>query len=1577
MSNSQTFSCAILGEQSLVIPCAEALQQGGHEIRALVTNAVTIKEWAAEHGVLVVAGAEVIADRPVDYVFSIANPAALTPEVLAHARRGGINFHDAPLPEYAGVHAPVWALIRGATKYGITWHAVSDGTNEGHILKQVTFEISEDETSLTLNSKCYEAAIHSFRELVSELAAGTIRPQPQPLARRHYFGKYDRPKAGCTIDWSDGAEAISALVRALEFGRYANPLGLPKLCLDDGVLLVREVSVDGTSSKEPPGTVIDIAADGFTVATRTQDIVVRHVTTPAGQPIPIDELDTRFGLKPGCLLRPVDAVRAARLENRVGFVARHEDFWISHLSQLEPVEAPYRLTQVRNGLAETRVEIPLKITDAAAAFLDGGSDTGPAIRLLTAFGALLARTSDKWSFDVALTTADLCEAIAGDEQFLSAHVPLRFEASASCGFEEVEHVISERVTELRAHGTFTTDIVARSPVLEHMRGKPLHEALGVVVELEGGPPTVDGESPGALILTLSNDVEKCHWSFDPRVIQPTDIEALEARLGVFLESIAADASAPLGEVPLLSPDAQRRVLVDWNDTSKPVPTGRCVHQEFEQQVRRTPDRVALACGTEEITYRELNARANRLARYLQNLGTGPGSLVGVSAERSIEMVVGMLAIHKAGGAYVPIDPSYPEERRAVMLEDSRVRILLATAQALDRLGKLTVATVLLDDGTGAGASEPDEDVNAEVKAADPAYVIYTSGSTGRPKGVVVEHRNVIAFFSAMDDHIPHDSPGVWLAVTSLSFDISVLELLWTLARGFKVVIAPEEWLTSSTETETAPSGIEFSLAYFASDEGRGGPDQYRLLLEGAKFADRHEFAAVWTPERHFHAFGGPYPNPSVVSAAIAAVTERIGIRSGSVVLPLHNPIRVVEEWSVVDLLSDGRVGMSFASGWQPNDFVLAPDNFANRKSLLYEQIETVRRLWRGESVAFAGPHGNLVDVRTMPRPVQDELPIWVTTAGSVETYRSAGSIGANLLTHLLGQNVEELKEKIAEYRKARREAGHPGDGHVTLMLHTFVGDDDDEVRDIVRKPMIEYLRSSASLVKNFVDMWSPFASRGKAHISNKGDELAALSPSDMDALLEFAFGRYFETHGLFGSRGKCMALVESVAACGVDEIACLIDFGVDTQAALDHLEHLDGLRLQAERIGTGRAMDATFDNLVRHHRVTHFQCTPSMAAMLMTDVEARAALCSLEVMLVGGEALSAELAAELKQSVSGRLMNMYGPTETTIWSSCHTVTESNGTVPIGRPVANTQFYVLDSRLQPVPVGVAGELFIGGAGVTRGYLGRPELTAERFVSNPFADDGDSRLYRTGDRVRYHEDGALEFLGRTDRQVKVRGYRIELGEIEAVLGEHDTVRDCVVLARDDLPGGVRIVAYYVSRHDKAPTDAELKEFVARTLPEIMIPTDFIRLNAFPLTPNRKIDRLALPKPLTARSEEGGTLDQSEQPIETIVAEIWSEVLGLGSVGLNDNFFELGGNSLSTVHIASRIHSRFQVELPLRTFFAAPTVAGIAGEVETRLMEQTGGEALKELLDEIDGMSDQEVRTEVERATAGTDSPRKVLR
>ena len=333
---------------------------------------------------------------------------------------------------------------------------------------------------------------------------------------------------------------------------------------------------------------------------------------------------------------------------------------------------------------------------------------------------------------------------------------------------------------------------------------------------------------------------------------------------------------------------------------------------------------------------------------------------------------------------------------------------------------------------------PARDAAAPATAEDLAYVIYTSGSTGRPKGVMVEHRNVINFFAAMDEVIGHDPPGVWLAVTSLSFDISILELLWTLTRGFQVVVRGDsrQGVVEAPGRSVAGSRPTFSLFYFASAEADGDVG-YRLLMDGARFADRNGFEAIWTPERHFHAFGGIYPNPAITGAAIAAITERVAIRAGSVVLPLHSPITVTEDWSVVDNLSNGRVGMAMASGWQPNDFVLNPDVYADSKSRLVENIQLVRRLWAGEHVAFAGPKGD-VDVQTLPRPVQDQVPLWLTTAGSAESFELAGRLGCNLLTHLLGQSIEQLTAKIASYRAARQAAGHSGEGRVTLMVHTYL-----------------------------------------------------------------------------------------------------------------------------------------------------------------------------------------------------------------------------------------------------------------------------------------------------------------------------------------------------------------------------------------------------------------------------------------------------------------------------------------------------------------------------------------------------------
>ncbi|HYO99699.1 MAG TPA: MupA/Atu3671 family FMN-dependent luciferase-like monooxygenase [Pyrinomonadaceae bacterium] len=887
--------------------------------------------------------------------------------------------------------------------------------------------------------------------------------------------------------------------------------------------------------------------------------------------------------------------------------------------------------------------------------------------------------------------------------------------------------------------------------------------------------------------------------YNSELFAPATIRRMAQHFETLLESIAAAPAQTVSTLSLL-PEAERHQLLrDWNDTNAVYPAHQCIHRLFEAQVERTPDAVALTCENEQVTYAELNRRANRLARFIQELGVEPEALVGILMERSVEMMVALLGTLKAGGAYVPLDPSYPAQRLAFMLENAGVKVLLTQQRLAAGTEGVAARVVCVDTDWNDIAVRGAENLENSTSAGNLAYVIYTSGSTGEPKGVMVGHRNVVNFFTAMDERIGSRAGGAtWLAVTSISFDISVLELFWTITRGFNVVLQrePERSVLAATPTVRRTNReMAFSLFYFASDDDEASADKYRLLIEGAKFADRHGFAAVWTPERHFHAFGGLYPNPSVTGAALATITEHIQIRAGSVVMPLHSPIRVAEEWSVVDNLSKGRVGVSFASGWHADDFVFAPHEYARRKEAMLSGIEIVRKLWRGEAVTFQGGAGNDVEVKICPRPVQHELPFWITAAGSPETFQMAGESGANLLTHLLGQSLEELSEKIEIYRRAWREH-HPqqGEGRVSLMLHTFVGADAASVREKVRQPFINYLRSSFGLIKNL------------ARSLGQDIEGENFTEDDMQALLSHAFDRYFETSGLFGTPDGCLRIVERLKAIGVDEVACLVDFGVDFESVMSSLDYLSAVKEQSNRNGDAPEEDYSLPAQLQRHSVSHLQCTPSMASMLAAEPGTLSALRSVRQLLLGGEALPAALAAHLSAELAAEIHNMYGPTETTIWSATHLLSKHGGSVPIGRPVANTQIYILDRQLQPVPVNVPGELFIGGAGVVRGYLKRPDLTAARFVPDPFGSDGGGRLYRTGDLARYLPGGDIEFLGRMDDQVKVRGHRIELGEIETAIVQHAGVREAVVVAREDTPGDKRLVAYLVPAQGRAQQSRE---------------------------------------------------------------------------------------------------------------------------------------------------------------------------
>jgi acyl carrier protein len=349
----------------------------------------------------------------------------------------------------------------------------------------------------------------------------------------------------------------------------------------------------------------------------------------------------------------------------------------------------------------------------------------------------------------------------------------------------------------------------------------------------------------------------------------------------------------------------------------------------------------------------------------------------------------------------------------------------------------------------------------------------------------------------------------------------------------------DETPNSKQDSAAIERGPLFSLMYFSSQAQTEDLDCYRLVSDGVLYADANDFHAVWLPERHFHEFGGLYPSPAVLASAVASQTKNVRIRAGSVVLPLSNPIRVAEEWSVIDNLSRGRVDLALAAGWNPNDFALAPENYATRNDLLFQGMQTVKSLWRGDSVTKINGLGKPISIRIFPRPIQKELNIWITCSGGVERFVQAGAAGANVLTALLFQTPAELAEKLTAYRKARSENGFdPDAGCVTLMLHTFLDQDSARCKDIVRKPFIEYLESS-------VDLWR----HGEVR-------LGELNEVERQGVLEFAFERYYRTSALFGSPHECIDRVRTLQACGVNEIACLLDFGVPRDQVMSSLQQV-------------------------------------------------------------------------------------------------------------------------------------------------------------------------------------------------------------------------------------------------------------------------------------------------------------------------------------------------------------------------------------------------------------------------------------
>jgi amino acid adenylation domain-containing protein len=650
-----------------------------------------------------------------------------------------------------------------------------------------------------------------------------------------------------------------------------------------------------------------------------------------------------------------------------------------------------------------------------------------------------------------------------------------------------------------------------------------------------------------LSLSFTNNAEGLvgELEYNSDLFDADSIIRMLGHLKILLADIAAYPDKSISELSVLTPAEQQQILRDWNNTEANYPDV-CVHDLFTDQVAKTPDAVAVVSGSQQLTYRELDEQANQLAHYLSSLGVGKEVLVGIFCDRSLFMIIALLGILKAGGAYIPLDPTFPQERLAYMVEDSQITVLLTQQHLLQSLPSYHAQVICLDRDWESIATQKTNTPKSNIEPDNLMYTIYTSGSTGKPKGVQITHRSVINFLTSMQHQLQLTNTDNLLSVTTLSFDIAVLEIFLPLTTGAKLILVSREVATDSIQLLQKLNNSAVSIM-------QATPATWRMLLD---------------------------------------------------------------------------------AGWEGN-----------------------------------------------------------------------------------------AKLKI----------------------------------------------------------------------------------------------------------------------------------------------------------------------------------------------------------LCGGEALPQNLASHLRQRAAS-VWNLYGPTETTIWSTIHQVDESESIVPIGHPIANTQIYILDNHLQPVPVGVPGELYIGGVGLARGYFNQPELTKEKFIPNPLSPK--TLLYKTGDLARYLANGEIEYLGRIDYQVKLRGFRIELGEIEAVLEQHPAVRQCVVMAREDVPGNQRLVAYLVA--ENTVTD-ELRQYLRQKLPQYMIPSTFVILDSLPLTPNGKVNRRALPAPENNSSELASTFVAPRHPVEVVLAEIWTQVLGVSQVGIQDNFFELGGHSLLATQVISRIRKTFGVDIPLQRLFEFPTIAELAKNIQ----------------------------------------------
>ena len=942
-------------------------------------------------------------------------------------------------------------------------------------------------------------------------------------------------------------------------------------------------------------TMHHIVSDGWSRGVFYRELSLLYQAYTQGSRSPLGELPIQYA---DFAVWQREWLQGEVLENQLSY-------WKSQLAGVPallhlPADRPRPHVQSFRGARES-IELSEEMTRNLKA-LSRRHDVTLYMTLLAAFQTLLHRRTGQDDIVVGSPIANRNRTeIEGLIGFFANTLALRSNLAGNPTFAELLARTREVALAAYAHQDLPFEKLVEELQPERNLGhSPLFQVMFVLQEdLSGGLqmsglsvnfiPIESGTTKFDLLLSILDSAGRLRASmeYSTDLFDAATIQRMLDQWRILLAGVAADPQQRIEHLPILT-EAEQLRLVEWNKTQADYPRDKCIHELFDEQARKLPEEIALVFESQRLTYRELNQRANRLAHHLQELGVGPEKLVGLSVERSPEMVIGLLGILKAGGAYVPLDPDYPKERIAFMLADTQASVLLTTRRLLERLPEYAGRVVCLDAEWRKASNRTEQAPASAVTAQSLAYAIYTSGSTGKPKAVAISHRSLCNLLAWQLRHFANPAPARTLQFASLSFDVSFQEMFTTWCSGGTLVLIPEAL--------------------------------------------------------------------------------------------------------------------------------------------------------RGDSVG--------------------------------------------LLRCLRDQSVERLFLPFVALQQFAEAAGQ-----------------EESVPESLRE------------------------------IITAGEQLQVTPP---------------------------------------------------IMALFDKLEHC-------------------------------------------------------------------------------HLINQYGPSES------HVVTAFTLTGPphtwsplpsVGRPINNTEIFLLDRYLNPVALGAHGEIYIGGDSLARGYLNRPDLTAERFIPSPIASEPGARLYKTGDLARYRPDGNIEFLGRIDDQVKIRGYRIELGEIETALVQHPAVETAVAAAREDEPGDRRLVAYIVALSGHDPSIGELRSFLQQRLPEYMIPSAFVALESLPLLPNGKLDRKALPAPDASRADLDQPFAGPRTPVEESLCKIWADVLKRDEVGIHDNFFELGGHSLLATRVMSRVRQSFQIEMALRTLFEHPSVAGLAGEISRNRTTTSAQRELMNLLNDLESLSEEEV-------------------